>query len=63
MKRYIVESRRDYTEIFDNYVFVHIDAENEYVALATYKKLLLDAGLAYVELDRMEFRVKEVGQA
>lgn len=59
VKRYIVESRRDYTEIFDNYVYDYIYAENEVAAVEMYKSMLMVQGCDYEELEEMEFRVKE----
>lgn len=59
MKRYVVESRRDYTEVFDNYVYDYIYAENEDAAIETYKTLLVENGCA-VEVEKMEFRAEEV---
>ena len=59
MKNYIVESRRDYTEIFDNYVGAYIYAENEDVAIEMYKAWLLENGCDY-EVEDMEFRAREL---
>lgn len=60
MKRYVVESRRDYTEVFDNYVYDYIYAENEDAAIETYKTLLVENGCAVEEVEEMEFRAEEV---
>ena len=57
---YIVESRRDYTEIFDNYVYGYICAANEDDALDFYKSCLIENGCDSKEVEEMEFRVKEV---
>lgn len=59
MKRYVVVSRRDYTEIFDNYVGDFIWAENEDEALDFYKAWLIENGCDPEEVEEMEFRVKE----
>lgn len=37
MKQYMVESRKDYTEIFDNYLGDYIEAENSEEAMELYK--------------------------
>ena len=59
MKYYVVESRRDYAEIFDNYVYDYIYAENEVAAVEMYKSMLMAQGCDQEELEEMEFRVKE----
>lgn len=61
MKRYVVESRRDYTEVFDNYVNDYIYAENEDAAIETYKMMLIENGCDVEEVEEMEFRVEECG--
>lgn len=58
---YIVESRRDYTEIFDNYAGSYVYAENEDAAIVLYKDwLLVVKGWSYEEVENMEFRAREV---
>ena len=57
MKRYVVESRRDYTEVFDNYVYDYIYAGNEDEAIELYKALLVEHGCEPEEVEQMEFRV------
>ena len=42
MKYYTVESRRDYTEIFDNYAYDYIYAESEEEAIELYKAALIE---------------------
>lgn len=39
VKRYVVESRRSYTDIFDNYMYDYIYAENEVAAVEMYKSM------------------------
>lgn len=59
VKRYVVESRRSYTDIFDNYVYDYIYAENEVAAVEMYKSMLMAQGCDVEDLEEMEFRVKE----
>ena len=59
VKRYIAESRRSSSDLFDNYIYDYIYAENENEAIETYKTLLLELGCVAEELEEMEFRVKE----
>lgn len=58
-KRYCVESRKSYSDIFDNYVYDYIYAVNEDVAIEAYKTLLVESGCDVEEVEEMEFRVKE----
>ena len=57
MKYYTVESRRDYTEIFDNYAYDYIYAESEEDAIELYKAHLIEHGCEPEEVEQMEFRV------
>ena len=57
MKYYVVESRRDYTEIFDNYAYDYIYAESEEDAIELYKAHLIEHGCEPEEVEQMEFRV------
>lgn len=57
MKFYTVESRRDYTEIFVNYVHDYIYAESEEDAIELYKARLIERGCDSEEVAEMEFRV------
>lgn len=57
MKYYTVESRRDYTEIFDNYVYDYIYAESVEDAIELYKAYLIEHGCEPEEVEQMEFRV------
>lgn len=59
MKRYIVESRRDYTEMFDNYVCDYVYAETEEEAIELYKDWLMCNGCEPEALEEMEFIAKE----
>lgn len=59
MKRYVVESRSTYSDIFDNYLHDYIYAENESEAIEMYKALLMSDGCGYEEVKKMEFRAKE----
>lgn len=60
VRRYMVESRRYYAEVFDNYIYDYIYAETEEDAVELYKQWLIDNGCDPEEVEDMEFRVKEV---
>lgn len=60
MKYYTVESRRDYTEIFDNYAYDYIYAESEEEAIELYKAALIEKGCGPEEVGEMEFRVSMI---
>ena len=59
MKKWNVESRRDYTEIFDNYVGDYIEAETEEEAVEIYKAWLIENGCDPEEVDDYEYQIKE----
>lgn len=59
MKKWNVESRRDYTEIFDNYVGDYIEAETEEEAVELYKTWLIENGCDPEEVDDYEYQIKE----
>lgn len=59
MKKWNVESRRDYTEIFDNYVGDYIEAETEEEAVELYKDWLIENGCDPEEVDDYEYQIKE----
>lgn len=59
MKKQNVESRRDYTEIFDNYVGDYIEAETEEEAVELYKDWLIENGCDPEEVDDYEYQIKE----
>ena len=60
MYKYRVESRSEYTEIFDNYVGDYITAKDENEAIEIYKECLMDMGCTRDEVSSMEFKVEEV---
>ena len=55
----IISSRRDYTEIFDNYVGDYIEAETEEEAVELYKAWLIENGCDPEEVDDYEYQIKE----
>lgn len=59
MKKYIVESRKDDTEIFDNYVGDYIESDSEEEAVKYYKEWLIENGCDPEEVEDMEYQVKE----
>ena len=59
MKKWNVESRRDYTEVFDNYVGDYIEAETEEEAVELYKDWLIENGCDPEEVDDYEYQIKE----
>lgn len=59
MKKWNVESRRDYTEFFDNYVGDYIEAETEEEAVEFYKDWLIENGCDPEEVDDYEYQIKE----
>lgn len=59
MKKWNVESRRDYAEIFDNYVGDYIEAETEEEAVEFYKDWLIENGCDPEEVDDYEYQIKE----
>lgn len=58
MKKYNVETRRDYTEIFDNWVGDYIEAENEEEAIEIAKQWLIDNGYDG-DVEELEYKVSE----
>lgn len=58
MKNYNVESRKDYTEIFDNYALDYTGEE----AIELYKAWLVENGCDPEEVEGWEYRAKEVEQ-
>lgn len=59
MKKYIVESRKDYTEIYDNYLGDYIEADSEEEAIEYYKGWFVENGCDPEEVEDMEYRVEE----
>lgn len=62
MTRYNVESRRDYTEIFDNYIGDYIEANSEEEAIEYAKQWLIENGMEPEEVEELEFRTSIFGQ-
>lgn len=62
MKKYIVESREYYTEIFDNWASDYIEAESEEEAIEFYKDWLLENGCTEDKVEEMEYRAYEYGK-
>lgn len=60
MKKFNVESRRNYTEIFDNYAGDYISAETEEEAIELYKAWLVENGCDPEEVEGYEYQVKEI---
>lgn len=58
MKKYNVEMRKDYTEIFDNWVGDYIVAENEDEAIEIAKQWLLDNGYDG-DVEELEYKASE----
>lgn len=58
MKKYNVEIRKDYTEIFDNWVGDYIVAENEEEAIEIAKQWLIDNGYEE-DVEELEYKVSE----
>lgn len=59
MKKWMVESRKDYTEIFDNYCDDYIEAESEEEAVELYKAWLIENGCDPEEIEEWEYQAKE----
>ena len=59
MKKYMVESRKDCTEIFDNYLGDYIEAENSKEAMELYKAWLVENGCDPEEVESWEYKVTE----
>ena len=59
MKRFMVESRRSYEDIFDNYVGDYIVAETEEEAVEYYKEWLSENGVDKQEIEEYEYQVRE----
>lgn len=61
MKQYMVESRKDCTEIFDNYLGDYIEAESSEEAVSFYKEWLVENGCDPEEVEDWEYRITEKG--
>lgn len=59
MKKFNVESRKDYTEIFDNYCGDYVEAETEEEAIELYKQWLIENGCDPEEVEEYEYQVSE----
>ena len=59
MKKWMVESRKDYTEVFDNYAGDYIEAETEEEAVELYKAWLVENGCDPEEIEEWEYQAKE----
>ena len=59
MKKFNVESRKDYTEIFDNYCGDYVVAETEEEAIELYKQWLIENGCESEEVEEYEYKVSE----
>ena len=59
MKKWMVESRKYYTEIFDNYAGDYIEADNEEEAIELYKAWLIENGCDPEEIEEREYQAKE----
>lgn len=59
MKKFMVESRRNYTEVFDNYVGDYIEAETKEEAIEYYKEWLVENGCDQEEVEEYEYQVRE----
>lgn len=59
MKRFMVESRRSYEDIFDNYAGDYIVAETEEEAIEYYKEWLAENGVSKEEIDDYDYQVRE----
>ena len=59
MKKFNVESRKDYTEIFDNYCGDYVVAETEEEAVELYKQWLIENGCESEEVEEYEYNVSE----
>ena len=60
MKKFNVESRRNYEEVFDNYAYDYIMAETEEEAIEMYKAFLVENGCDPEEVEEYEYQAKEV---
>ena len=59
MKKWMVESRKNYTDIFDNYCGDYIEAESEEEAVELYKAWLIENGCDPEEIEEWEYQAKE----
>lgn len=59
MKKYNVESRRNYTEDFDNWAGDYVEADNEDEAVELYKAWLVENGEVPDDVEEYEYQVNE----
>lgn len=59
MKKWMVESKKNYTDIFDNYCNDYIEAESEEEAVELYKAWLIENGCDPKEIEEWEYQAKE----
>ena len=59
MKKWMVESRKNYTDIFDNYCGDYIEAEGEEEAVELYKAWIIENGCDPEEVEEWEYQAKE----
>ena len=59
MIKWMVESRKNYTDIFDNYCDDYIEAESEEEAVELYKAWLIENGCDPEEIEEWEYQAKE----
>lgn len=59
MTKYLVESRREFVEDFDNWTGDYIIAEDKEEAVEFYKDWLIENGCEPEEVEEMEYRVSE----
>lgn len=59
MKKWMVESKKNYTDIFDNYCDDYIEAESEEEAVELYKAWLIENGYDPEEIEEWEYQAKE----
>ena len=60
MRKYNVESRRLFTEDFDNLVGDYIEADSAYEAIELYKQWLIENGCFPDEVEEYEYIASEV---
>lgn len=60
LKKYLVESRKDFTENFDNYIFDYVQAHSEIAAVTIYKEILLNMGAQKYDIETYEYKATEV---
>ena len=59
MKKYNVEMRRSYNDLFDNWIGDYTEATSEIVAIEYAKQWLIDHGMDPDEAEDLEYIAKE----